>query len=218
MSVICVQSATHMYTSPPSSSGASYRRYSHQRPHSIPALSPSSSSPKIVFQQQQQPHTPTASQYPSPSSKKNSSPSAAAAAAAADHSRNVAESISKLAALPSLSKSLNHLPALGPNDTKGISVYEGMPSRAQATSHEKLKLALGLTAASGKDKASTEKNGFYSNPQFGMTPMNTPVVRPRPLPSSSQPGQLSNAYPLKHQKQGTFSLYEESEDDDEDAE
>ncbi|KAG9034046.1 hypothetical protein FRB95_013917 [Tulasnella sp. JGI-2019a] len=220
MSVICVQSPSHMYTSPPSSSGVTYRRYPNQRPQSTPASSSSSPksttyhhtapSPQSTFHKAQ-----SSSSSLSSSSSKNS---AAGTAAAAEHGRNVAESINMLAALPSLSKSLNHLPALGPEDTKGISVYEGMPSRAQATSHEKLKLALGVTAASGKDKPSTEKNGFYSNPLFGMTPMSAPSVRARPIPSRSQSrGQASNTYTLTDQNQGTFSLYSESEDDDEDA-
>ena len=48
--------------------------------------------------------------------------------------------MSELAALPSLSRSLNNLSTLGLQDEPSISVYEGMPSKAQAKSHEKVSL------------------------------------------------------------------------------
>ena len=48
-------------------------------------------------------------------------------------------SVSMIAALPSLSKSLNHLPSLAGLPVDSIPVYEGMPSVAQKTSHEKVR-------------------------------------------------------------------------------
>ncbi|KAG8908389.1 hypothetical protein FRB99_006594 [Tulasnella sp. 403] len=108
--------------------------------------------------------------------------------------------VSKLAALPSLSKSLNHLPALAGQSGKQIPVYEGMPSRAQKSSHEKLKMALGNSPAG---KHAHEKNGFYTSPFFSMTPMHTNTAQSRIQHTGAT------------QRQKTFRLYVD-EDDDED--
>ncbi|KAG8919891.1 hypothetical protein FRC00_010779 [Tulasnella sp. 408] len=98
----------------------------------------------------------------SPCSSNNSSPSASrlSISSSTSQSDKIAESVSKLAALPSLSKSLNNLPSLAGQTGKEIPVYEGMPSRAQKSSHEKLKTALGNSANS---KFAQEKNGLVSS-------------------------------------------------------
>ncbi|KAG8975100.1 hypothetical protein FRB90_009650, partial [Tulasnella sp. 427] len=106
--------------------------------------------------------------------------------------------------------SLNNLPSLAGQSPKDLPVYEGMPSRAQKSSHEKLKMALGNSATG---KFAPEKNGFYSSPFFSMTPVQSssrgakPASAPLPRPRSTTP------------KQRTFQLHAEDEDSsyDEDA-
>ncbi|KAG8919709.1 hypothetical protein FRC01_001153 [Tulasnella sp. 417] len=125
----------------------------------------------------------------SPCSSSNSSPSASrlSISSSTSQSDKIAESVSKLAALPSLSKSLNNLPSLAGQTGKEIPVYEGMPSRAQKSSHEK-----------------------YSSPFFSMTPVRPssvgakPASAPLPRPRSTTP------------KQRTFQLHAEDDESDAD--
>ncbi|KAG8935792.1 hypothetical protein FRC03_005241 [Tulasnella sp. 419] len=89
--------------------------------------------------------------------------------------------ITSLAALPSLSKSLNHLPALvSLRDETQINgcLYEGMPSQAQGKSHEKLRLAITMTTPDSKEWSDliSEKAGMYHKWNYSnlaMTPTET---------------------------------------------
>lgn len=146
----------------------------------------------------------------SPCSSSNSSPSASrlSISSSTSQSDKIAETVSKLAALPSLSKSLNHLPSLAGQTGKEIPVYEGMPSRAQKSSHEKLKMALGNSGANSKFAA--EKNGLYSSPFFSMTPVHSSSVGAKPA-SAPLPRTRSTT-----PKQKTFQLYAEDDDSESD--